>query len=52
VSDRRRAGPLRRLEGRLWTGPAAHLLGGALDVVEALARVGLRRLLRRGGSDY
>jgi hypothetical protein len=27
-----------RLEAWLWTGPAGHLLGGTLDVVQALAR--------------
>jgi hypothetical protein len=47
MRDRRRAASLRRAEARLWTGPAAHLLGGALDVLEALGRVGLARL-RRG----
>jgi hypothetical protein len=29
---------LGRLEGRLWTGPAGHLIGGTLDLLEALAR--------------
>jgi hypothetical protein len=29
---------LARAERRLWTGPAGHLLGGALDLLEALAR--------------
>jgi hypothetical protein len=33
----------RRLQARLWTGPAGHLLGGALDVLEALARYALAR---------
>jgi hypothetical protein len=33
-----------RAEARLWTGPVAHLVGGALDVLEALARYGLMRL--------
>jgi len=37
-----RAG-LRRLHARLWTGPAGHLLGGTLDVLEALARYALAR---------
>jgi hypothetical protein len=37
---------LRRIEGRFWTGPLAHLLGGALDLLQALARA--RRA--RGGS--
>jgi hypothetical protein len=34
---------LRRAEGRLWTGPAGHLLGGALDIACALARYALAR---------
>ncbi|HTB71262.1 MAG TPA: hypothetical protein VK707_09800 [Solirubrobacteraceae bacterium] len=28
----------RRLESWLWTGPVGHLLGGALDLGEALVR--------------
>jgi hypothetical protein len=31
------------VETWLWTGPAGHLLGGALDVIEALARYALAR---------
>jgi hypothetical protein len=38
---------LRRLEGRLWTGGAAHLVGGTLDLLEALLRY---RLSRRGAA--
>jgi hypothetical protein len=39
---------LRRGEARLWTGPAAHFLGGALDFLQALGRYALVRLrLRR-----
>jgi len=42
----------RRIEAWLWTGPVGHLLGGALDVCEALLLYGLlprlRRLHRRG----
>jgi hypothetical protein len=38
---------LRRAEGRLWTGPAAHLLGGTLDFLGALARYLLARGSRR-----
>jgi hypothetical protein len=34
---------LRRAETWLWTGPAGHLLGGALDVIGALARYALAR---------
>ncbi|HEV3072468.1 MAG TPA: hypothetical protein VGY76_13700 [Solirubrobacteraceae bacterium] len=30
--------PARRVETWLWTGPAGHLLGGALDFLQALAR--------------
>jgi hypothetical protein len=33
----------RKLEARLWTGPVGHLLGGALDVLEALSRYALAR---------
>jgi hypothetical protein len=34
---------LRRAEARLWTGGGAHLVGGALDFVQALARYVLAR---------
>ncbi|HEX4436581.1 MAG TPA: hypothetical protein VH061_07260 [Solirubrobacteraceae bacterium] len=44
MRDRLRVTSLRRAEARLWTGPAAHLLGGTLDVLEALGKVGLARL--------
>jgi hypothetical protein len=50
MRDRLRATSLRRAEARLWTGPAAHLLGGALDVLEALGKVGLARLRERRRS--
>jgi hypothetical protein len=33
----------RRLETWLWTGPLGHLVGGALDLGEALLRHGLAR---------
>jgi hypothetical protein len=33
----------RRAEARLWTGPAGHLMGGALDLLEAFARYLLAR---------
>jgi hypothetical protein len=36
-------GRFRQLEARIWTGRAGHLLGGALDVLEALARYALAR---------
>jgi hypothetical protein len=36
-----------RAEARLWTGPVAHLVGGALDVLGALAGYGLARLRSR-----
>jgi len=29
------------MRGRLWTGPAGHLLGGALDLLAALTRYAL-----------
>jgi hypothetical protein len=37
---------IRRAEARLWTGPFAHLVGGALDVLGALGRYGRSRLRR------
>jgi hypothetical protein len=37
----------RRLEAALRTGPAAHLLGGALDVVQAISRYALARVRGR-----
>jgi hypothetical protein len=37
----------RRAEARLWTGPAAHLFGGGLDFLGALARYALMRLRGR-----
>jgi hypothetical protein len=35
------------LETWLWTGPVGHLLGGALDFTQALARYLLARARRR-----
>jgi hypothetical protein len=46
VPARRYAGALRRAEARLWSGRASHLVGGALDFFQALARYLLTR--RRG----
>jgi hypothetical protein len=43
VSASGRRSFLSRVEGVLWTGPAAHLLGGTLDIAEAIARHLLRR---------
>jgi hypothetical protein len=37
----------RRVEARLWTGRAGHLLGGSLDIAVALARYQL--LTRKRG---
>jgi hypothetical protein len=37
----------RRLEAWLWSGPVGHLVGGALDFLEALARYLLARLRGR-----
>jgi hypothetical protein len=37
----------RRAETWLWTGPAGHLVGGALDVFEALARYAFMRARER-----
>jgi len=50
VAGQRRSTPLQRAEARLWTGPVAHLLGGALDVLEALGRYGLARMGARARS--
>jgi hypothetical protein len=50
MRERLRVPSLRRAEARLWTGPAAHLLGGALDVLEALGKVGLAQLRERRRS--
>ncbi|MBA3809336.1 MAG: hypothetical protein H0X28_13240 [Solirubrobacterales bacterium] len=41
-----RRSPMRRAEMWLWSGPVGHLIGGALDFAEALARY--RRARRRG----
>ena len=38
VSHPRRSSRARRAEARFWTGPAAHLVGGALDLAEAFTR--------------
>jgi hypothetical protein len=46
VPTRRYPAALRRAEARLWSGRAAHLVGGALDFVQALVRYLLAR--RRG----
>jgi hypothetical protein len=43
MSARRTASRCRRVEARLWTGPAGHLVGGTLDFLEALARYALAR---------
>jgi hypothetical protein len=37
----------KRAETWLWTGPAAHLIGGALDFLAALARYLLARVRAR-----
>jgi hypothetical protein len=39
--------PLRRFQARLWTGGPAHLAGGALDLLQALARYALARRRER-----
>jgi hypothetical protein len=41
---------VRRAEARLRTGAAAHLLGGGLDLLEAVARHLLARIERRRRS--
>jgi len=38
---------LRRAEARLWSGRAAHLVGGTLDFLQALVRYALARRRRR-----
>jgi len=43
MSARRAAATARRAESWLWTGPVGHLVGGTLDVLEALLRHALRR---------
>jgi hypothetical protein len=40
---RRCQAALRRREAQLWTGRAAHLVGGTLDLLQAVARYGLAR---------
>jgi hypothetical protein len=39
--------PARRAEAWLWTGPIGHFVGGALDLISALARHRIRRLRKR-----
>jgi uncharacterized RDD family membrane protein YckC len=41
---------VRRAEARLWTGRAAHLLGGTLDFVQALVRFLLARRRDRSAA--
>ncbi|HEX4186289.1 MAG TPA: hypothetical protein VHY83_00190 [Solirubrobacteraceae bacterium] len=36
----------RHIEARLWTGRSAHLVGGTLDLLQALARYALARRAR------
>jgi hypothetical protein len=43
MSARRARTHARRFETWVWTGPLGHLVGGALDLGEALARYGLAR---------
>ena len=47
VKSRRGVAPHRRLETWLWTGPVGHLVGGALDLLQALA---YRRKRRADGG--
>jgi hypothetical protein len=46
VPARAHRAALRRAEARLWSGRAAHLIGGTLDFAQALVRYLLAR--RRG----
>jgi hypothetical protein len=48
VPTRRYPARLRGAEARLWSGRTAHLVGGTLDFVQALARY---MLARRGRAD-
>ncbi|HYM55108.1 MAG TPA: hypothetical protein VES97_07075 [Solirubrobacteraceae bacterium] len=43
MTARRASSRTRRAEAWLWTGPAGHLLGGALDFLVALGRYLLAR---------
>jgi hypothetical protein len=43
MSARQGRAAARRFETWVWTGPLGHLVGGALDLGEALARYGLAR---------
>jgi hypothetical protein len=45
-----RTRPLRALEIWLWSGPVGHLVGGALDFAQALARY-LRSRQREGRAE-
>ncbi|HEY6781696.1 MAG TPA: hypothetical protein VI296_00525 [Candidatus Dormibacteraeota bacterium] len=47
MSVRPQSSPLERAERWLWTGPAGHLAGGALDLLQALARHLLSRVRER-----
>jgi hypothetical protein len=46
VAARQGTSRLRRAQGRFWTGPVAHLLGGGLDLLAALWRTRRGRRVR------
>jgi hypothetical protein len=48
VKSLRGVAPHRRLETWLWTGPVGHFVGGALDLLQALASY--QRNRRAGGG--
>jgi len=48
VKLRRGVAPHRRLETWLWTGPIGHLVGGGLDLLQAL--IAYRRKRRADGG--
>jgi hypothetical protein len=50
MGTHRRLAPLRRAEARLRTGAAAHLLGGGLDLLGAIATHLLQRVRGRTPS--
>jgi hypothetical protein len=47
VTVARNRSPISRAEAWLWTGPVGHLVGGALDLLEAVVRYQVQRARRR-----
>jgi hypothetical protein len=50
MSAARHRSAWRRTETWLWTGPAGHLVGGALDLIEAFVLYAISRARARGES--